>query len=168
MTAVTLRIYGIPMPQGSKTAFVRGGSAVLTDGRNAQARSAHAAWRQAVATAARDHLAANPDTRLIDTPCAVAVTFLLLKPSSSPKKRRYPDTRPDLDKLVRSVLDALADGGLLANDSRVVDLQATKRWAQEDDGTNAPPGALVTIQPLDLLLAGPPGLPTSMRCTRAC
>lgn len=143
---VTLRVYGIPIPQGSKTAFVRGGRAVLTDGRSATARAAHASWRQAVATAARDYLTANPATRPFDSPCSVAATFLLPKPPSSPKKRAYPDARPDLDKLARSCLDALADGGLLVNDSRVVDLFVRKRWAVELDGAAATPGAIITVE----------------------
>lgn len=147
--SVTLRIYGVPMPQGSKTAFVRGGRAVLVDGRNTAARSAHAAWRQAVATATRDHLTDNPATSPFDEACSLAVTFLLPKPRSAPKKRRFPDTRPDLDKLARALLDGIADGGLLASDARVVDIHAAKRWANDPDGVSMAPGALVTIRPAD-------------------
>ncbi len=138
---VALRIYGVPMPQGSKTAFVRGGRAVLTDGRSTAARSSHAAWRQAVATAARDHLEANPWQGAFDEPCVVHVTFLLPRPKSIPKKRRHPDRKPDLDKLNRSVLDALVDGGLLVDDARVVELNTTKAYCQPEE----PPGCKVTI-----------------------
>lgn len=138
--SVVLRIYGIPMPQGSKTAFVRGNRAVLTDGRRPAARAAHAAWRQAVATAARDHLTAQPWTAAFDTACVVHATFLLPRPKSIPKKRRYPDRRPDLDKLTRSLLDGLADGALLADDSRVVELNVIKRYVDDEA-----PGALVTV-----------------------
>lgn len=141
---VALRVYGVPMPQGSKTAFVRGGRTVLTDGRRPAARASHAAWRQAVATAARDHLTANPWQAPFDEPTVVHITFLLPRPKSIPKKRRHPDRRPDLDKLNRSVLDALVDGGLLADDARVVELNATKVYA----GPEEAPGCRVTIHAL--------------------
>lgn len=142
--SVALRVYGVPMPQGSKTAFIRGGRAVLTDGRNAASRSSHAAWRQAVATAARDHLSAQPWCAPFDEPCVVHVTFLLPRPKSIPKKRRHPDRKPDLDKLNRSVLDALVDGGLLADDARVVELNARKAYAVDGE----PTGCRVTIHRL--------------------
>ena len=137
MTAVSLRIYGVPMPQGSKTAFVRDGRAVLTDGRRGPARAAHAAWRQAVASSARDHLEAQPWTPPFDEACVVHVTFYLPRPASIPKKRRYPDRRPDLDKCVRSLLDGLADGGLLRDDARVVEINSRKRYADSDEATGA-------------------------------
>lgn len=139
--SVALRVYGVPSPQGSKTAFVRGGRAVLTDGRNTTARSSHAAWRQAVATAARDHLERNPWQAPFDEPCVIHITFLLPRPKSIPKKRRHPDRKPDLDKLNRSALDALVDGGLLADDARVVELNARKAYCAPEEA----PGCKITI-----------------------
>lgn len=140
MTSASLRIFGVPMPQGSKTAFVRGGRAVLTDGRNAKARSAHAAWRQAIATAARDELERRPGFVPFDSACVVHVDFLLVRPKSIPKKRRYPETSPDIDKLERALLDGLTDGGLLINDARVVEVHKRKLYAVDE-----PPGAKVSI-----------------------
>lgn len=140
MTSVSLRIEGVPMPQGSKTAVVRAGRAVLLDGRRGPARAAHAAWRKAVAAAAGAELARRRGLAPFDDACVVHVTFLLARPKSIPKKRRYPHTNPDLDKLQRALLDGLVDGGLLVNDSRVVDINAKKRYAVDE-----PAGAVVTI-----------------------
>lgn len=44
---------------------------------------------------------------------------------------RHPARAPDLDKLVRAVLDACTDAGVWPDDSRVVHLQATKRYDDE-------------------------------------
>lgn len=141
MTSTSLRVFGVPQPQGSKTAYVRGGRAVITEGRNATSRSNFVAWRQAVATAARDWLEANPWHGPYDDPCAVHIQFVLPKPKSAPKKRRYPDRKPDLDKLTRAALDALVDGGLLADDARVVELSLVKVYAPE----GVPTGCKITI-----------------------
>jgi Holliday junction resolvase RusA-like endonuclease len=46
-----------------------------------------------------------------------------------------PAVKPDIDKLCRAILDGLQDGGLLAEDSRVVTLTATKRYPNPGDPT---------------------------------
>lgn len=138
--SITLEVHGTPAPQGSKTAFVRNGRAIVTEGKGA-GRQKHAAWRQAVATAARDW----QDTHrrpLLDEPVQIEIEFWLPKPKSKPAWKRWPDVKPDLDKLVRSVFDSL-EGLILAGDSRVVDVHAVKRYAVE-----RAPGCQITIVPL--------------------
>jgi Holliday junction resolvase RusA-like endonuclease len=124
-----LTVWGVAQPQGNKTAFVRNGRAVLVEGRRKESREAFAGWRAAVATAARDwqELHHRP---LLDGPLSVEATFYLPRPASAPKRVRYPATRPDIEKLVRGVLDSL-NGLVIADDSRVVDLVARKRFAIE-------------------------------------
>lgn len=145
--SVVLRIHGVPTPQGNKSAFVRNGKAVVVEGRRGPARAAHAAWRQAVATAARDHLDANPWQAPFTDACVVFVTFLLPRPKSvSVKRRPWPTVKPDVDKLLRSLLDGLTDGGLLRDDTLVVRVEVEKAYAADDE----PTGARVTIQPRTL------------------
>lgn len=145
---ITLEVLGIPQPQGSKTAYVRNGHATIVEAGNNTARSNHAAWRQAIATEARDRCIRwqHSQGRLwhpIDGPCQVIIDFRFPKPKSSPKKRLWPDTKPDIDKLARSVLDAIT-GLIITNDSRVVDLIARKCFAGDN-----PPGATIHVKELE-------------------
>jgi crossover junction endodeoxyribonuclease RusA len=135
---IRLEVVGTPQPQGNKTAFVRGGRAVLVEGRRAPAREAFKSWRDAIATAGRDWQLEHGQ-ELLDDPAAIDITFRLPRPRSAPKRRVYPDSRPDLDKLARAVLDGLT-GIIISNDSRVVDLSVRKRFA-----VDCPPGATITI-----------------------
>lgn len=94
------------------------------------------AWRGKVAEEARDRL---PDWLLkpLDQPVFVSLVFVrergddYLKDGVTLRKgaRRYPETAPDVDKLTRAILDALT-GVVFVNDSRVVTLVATKRYAE--------------------------------------
>jgi len=95
----------------------------------------HKEWRRAVADAARDHLAQGGET-VPDGPVAVNLTFHLAKPKSTPKYQRWVRVKPDLDKLIRAVLDGLADGGaLVGGDSRVAEIKARKVYAPPGEPT---------------------------------
>lgn len=49
---------------------------------------------------------------------------------TTPKRRTRPDCRPDLDKPVRSTLDALTTAGAIDDDARVVEINARKHYAK--------------------------------------
>ena len=138
---IELRVHGIPAPQGSKTAYVRGTRPVLVEGGSKAGRASHAAWRQAVATAARDYQQTF-NRPLLNEPTALDVVFLLCKPKTTPKYRLWPTTKPDLDKLVRATLDALT-GVLLRDDCLVVRVMAEKVYGD-------PPGARLALHPLGM------------------
>jgi crossover junction endodeoxyribonuclease RusA len=138
-SSIVLRVHGVPAPQGSKTAYIRSGRAIVTEGGSASGRASHAAWRQAVATAARDYQQVR-ERPLLDEPVALDVTFRMPKPRSTPKYRRWPQTKPDADKLLRSVMDSLT-GVLLADDARVVKVTLEKVFGD-------PPGATIILTPL--------------------
>jgi crossover junction endodeoxyribonuclease RusA len=121
---VKLIVHGMPIPQGSKTGFVIGGRAVLTDGKKGPALKE---WRMAIAGEARRWLQ-ETNAAPLSGPVAMRVTFYLPRPKSAPRKVLYPATRPDLDKLVRSVFDSL-QGIIYSEDSRIVDIDARKRFA---------------------------------------
>lgn len=130
---ITFRAYGEPRPKGSKRGFVvntgRGPRAVVADD-NKKSKP----WQQEIAQLAL----AETGEDLIDGPVHVALRFYLTKPKSV--KRAHPSVKPDVDKLSRVVLDALA-GTVFRDDALVVSLAATKQYA-----TNAePPGVRVIV-----------------------
>ena len=108
-------VVGVPAPQGSKKAFVRGKKAILVE-----SSAKVAPWRTAVALAAVE--AAGRDWQTIDGPVLLEAAFTLPRPKSAPKTlRRVPDRTPDLSKLLRSTEDALAtDSNILSDDARIV------------------------------------------------
>lgn len=109
-------VEGIPAPQGSKRHVGRG---VLIE-----SSKALKPWRERVAWTAREH-----DVPLRVGAVSVKLAFVMPRPVSTPKSKTPPAMRkPDLDKLVRGVFDALS-GLCFEDDARVVDLRATKRLA---------------------------------------
>lgn len=116
MTAVEFFIPGVPVQQGSKTAFVIGKRAVVTDQNKAQLKP----WRAIVA--------AHADRGVtFDEPVAVVLRFVMPRPQRP--RWSVPAVKPDIDKLVRALLDGLTDGGLIADDARVVNLTASEEYA---------------------------------------
>jgi Holliday junction resolvase RusA-like endonuclease len=121
-------VEGIPVPQGSKTATVINGRAVMFE-----ANKKHKAWR--------DHVRATvgkletPSTQ----PVRVELQFWFEKPKTV--KRQHMSVKPDLDKLSRSVLDAIT-GGILKDDSQVVILNARKEYGDK-------PGVLIRVMEID-------------------
>ena len=143
---IDLFIEGVPAPQGSKTAVVRGGHAVVIEGSSTTGRRKHQAWRNAVHAAAAQ-VVGHGITE--DAPIEIEIGFLMPLPASYAKWRAGTDcyVKPDLDKLVRSTLDGLDDGGLLpGGDSRVCWVQASKRYADADEQ----PGAHVSLHAIDV------------------
>lgn len=131
-------VYGVAQPQGSKSARVLGGKAILTEGFGDGPRK-RKAWRQAVADGARawqeTHRAA-----LIEGPIRLELWFFLPRPASAPKRVFAPAKKPDLSKLTRSAEDSLK-GIIWRDDSEVVDSHTFKRFA--DSG---PPCAVVRVR----------------------
>ena len=66
----------------------------------------------------------------------VEALFLFSRPKSLPKKVRSNTKRPDLDKLVRALLDGLADI-LIPDDSQVVSIRASKRYIEPGETPRA-------------------------------
>jgi crossover junction endodeoxyribonuclease RusA len=125
-------VAGIPAPQGSKR-HVGGGRMV-------EQSRAVGPWREAVRAetqrAVGDFHTSGWDSCWYagDPPLRVAITFRLARPKSAPARVLFPVKRPDIDKLARAVLDGLVAGGALADDSQVVDLLVSKRFATTRPG----------------------------------
>ncbi|MDD5511327.1 MAG: RusA family crossover junction endodeoxyribonuclease [Dehalococcoidales bacterium] len=127
--------FGNPVPQGSTRAFVKAGKAVVTQHSARKLKD----WRGAIAAVAQD---VQREQLFYDEKgvYAVKAVFYLRRPKSLPKKVRRHYKRPDLDKLVRALLDALT-GVLIPDDSHVFQVEAEKRYAEADQ----PPGVEVWI-----------------------
>lgn len=122
-----ITVYGVPVPQGSKSAFVVRGRAVVTDGKKGPALRE---WRTSIGAAAREWLARHGAPAPIDGPIDLTATFYLPRPKSAPKRVVFPATKPDLDKLTRAIGDALSKIAY-TEDSRIVDIHVRKRFAIE-------------------------------------
>jgi hypothetical protein len=149
---VTMTVRGTPAPQGSKTAFRVGKGAKARTVVTESGRAKLGPWRDAVAIACREQLDARGGRQLggdggrHGAPVLACVRFMLPKPRSRPKYLLWAVAKPDLDKLVRGVLDACGtDAGLLAEDSRVVAIYASKRYAEPGQA----PGAWIRLVTLD-------------------
>jgi len=91
----------------------------------------------------------------IDRPIAMTIVAVFPRPKSRPKKvskeewasglRTWRPAKPDLDNLVKAVLDAAQLSGVLADDLLVVGLSARKMYA----GLNDDPKVLVLFEEVD-------------------
>ena len=141
---MTITVYGIPAPQGSKR-FV--GHAKSGRGIMIESSAKCKPWREVVKWAAVEFM---KNTRLAEEPLTgplvVRMTFTIPKPKSASKKwRTWPDCRPDLSKLVRSTEDALTDAGVWKDDGQVVECTAVKTYPSEWKGALPSPGAVIEI-----------------------
>jgi Holliday junction resolvase RusA-like endonuclease len=123
-----IRVMGHPAPQGSKTYMPK--TRVMVEGSSKTGRARLHTWRDSV-TAECHKVAATLDGP-IDVPVQVTAVFRLPMPRSRPKwiqsLGEWPSsTKPDLDKLVRALLDSMKMGGLLRDDSIVADLGGTRK-----------------------------------------
>jgi len=109
---------GLPYPQGSHTAIVRGGKAVIIPAGSTMARKKHKAWRKAVHDAATAYIASDPIwTGPIDEPVGIVVAFVFPRLPSDRYRTRHV-SNPDIDKLLRSTLDSLTTAGLIEESIR--------------------------------------------------
>lgn len=80
-------------------------------------------------------------------PVSLHLDFRMRRTSSLPKTREVPHTKkPDLDNACKAVLDGLVPA-LLADDRRVVELVASKRYALQGES----PGCAIIIMRAEVL-----------------
>lgn len=136
---ITRFVAGLPATQGSKSAKGRrrNGSVILVESSAAKLKP----WRAAVVAAF-----APGGVPLVRFELGVFVTLDVQVPA--PKSTRlgpWPighDTG-DLDKYQRAVGDALAEAGVIVDDSRILRWESCKVFARPDLGY--PPGAHITV-----------------------
>jgi Holliday junction resolvase RusA-like endonuclease len=142
MWGLEFNVAGRPAPQGSKRYI--GGSA-KQGGRFIEASKYLPAWRKVLLEAAAQ---AIDEQNWVKTagPVEVHVTFFLERPATIPvAKRTSPIKPPDLDKLVRS-LDSLTDAGVWDDDGQIVQLTASKAYADTRE-----PGAHIKVRSLSVV-----------------
>ncbi len=141
---VAFKVHGQPVQQGSKKAFVVNNRAVIVDDNKKQLKS----YRNDIASAGREQM----DTDPWRIPVHVNIDFLMARPKShfgtgknaENVKESAPlwhASKPDIDKLVRSVLDGIT-GVVIHDDSQVAALLVTKMY-----GTS--PQTVVTVTRLE-------------------
>lgn len=122
---LTFRVAGNPKPQGSKRGFVtKTGRVAMVE----QAGQALKDWRQLITVVALNARITQHWEAYSDGPMAVELTFTFRKPLKP--KYEQPAVRPDLDKLVRAVLDACTSAHVWIDDSQVTSLTATKTYGE--------------------------------------
>jgi crossover junction endodeoxyribonuclease RusA len=124
MPYLYFEIEGTPAPQGSLR-HIGGGRMISANPRTIE-------WRQTIADTIQPQLPA--DWQPINEATLIQIIFILPKPKTSKNKR--PIVKPDIDKQIRSVLDAVSltrhmPTPLLKDDSIVTDIHAAKRYTTD-------------------------------------
>lgn len=143
---LTFAVAGVPTPKGSTKAFYVPslGRAVVTED-NARTRP----WAALVRDAASEAIGVHGITGLYyvrGVPVRLDVTCVMPRPASLPKRVTQPTKKPDLDKLVRTIKDALT-GIVWQDDSQVVEIVARKRFVT----TGERPGAHIAVAPFEAI-----------------
>ncbi|MBC7107556.1 MAG: RusA family crossover junction endodeoxyribonuclease [Methanomassiliicoccales archaeon] len=136
-------VCGDPKPQGStRSYYLKKIDRVVTIHGNKDTKK----WQLRIATEAqhanekRAISFYSPDPRF---GYEVEAEFVFQRPKSLPKKINLNTKRPDVDKLVRTVLDGLAKV-LIPDDSQVVSIITKKRYAVENES----PGVRIAVRRL--------------------
>ena len=111
--AVTFFVAGVPIPQGSKVGFSAKGSTFvqLVDANKATLKP----WRAAVTRIAESSWLDRP--QLLG---AVCIELVFVMQRGKTVTRRFPITKPDIDKLLRAVCDGITDAGVWKDDAQVI------------------------------------------------
>ncbi len=117
--SLRIEVFGDPIAQGSKRAFVVKGKAILTESAGGRLKT----WRSEIVSAARDQL--NGDGPMTG-PVRVTLFFWVRQPKRS--KNALPIVRPDVDKLERAILDSLVAAGVMRDDAQVTTISSRKRY----------------------------------------
>lgn len=133
MNSLVVNVHGLPAPQGSKRHVGRG--IMVESSKRVKP------WREAVKHAALDVLSLNnaDDYPFGTEPVGITATFYLPRPKGHFRTGRnahllrdaapdYPATKPDIDKILRSSLDALGEACVWRDDSQVVHVVARKEY----------------------------------------
>lgn len=141
---IRFEAFGQARPQGSKVGIVdkRSGKVRIIESEPPGKMGSHRSWRKAVASAAQEWADANALRDPIDGPVEVTLTFWKTRPKSYPRWRWLWWTTPDVDKLIRSVLDSLSNI-IYVDDRLVSDIHGHKRLT-----TSTVEGVQVIIRPL--------------------
>ena len=115
---IEFTVYGAPIPKArARTVRLKNGMTITYTPEKTET------WEDMIRLQILKH---RPE-KLIDGALSLKATFYLQRGKSIPKKREYPETKPDLDNLLKCLTDA-AEGIIYTNDSRIVDIDVKKRY----------------------------------------
>lgn len=142
---ISFLVPGIPRPKGSLRAFATKGGRVGVKENNADMVQP---WMGTIAVAAL-----KAGAEIVDGPVRVGLTFIFPRPKFHYNKAGglkinapfHHTKKPDLDKLVRAVLDALT-GVAFVDDSQVVSLAPAKKRYLIEEGLKEACGVWVEIE----------------------
>ena len=139
-------VIGLPAPQGSKRHVGKG--IMVESSKKVKP------WRQDVKYAALEVINAQSPIPFapMSGPLRITVMFYLPRPKGHYRTGAnaamfrdnaptFPAGRPDLDKLLRSTLDAIGESGCWGDDAQVVKIHAGKHYADHRQ-----PGAIIRIE----------------------
>ena len=130
MKTITIKATGIPKGQPRARAFARNGMVRMYDPGTAEA------WKSCIAAAAIPHKGIRLTGGL-----SVAIWFAMPRPKSHYRTGKYSGelrdgaparhtSKPDVDNMVKAVMDALTMIGIWQDDDQVCQLYATKGYAR--------------------------------------
>ena len=131
---MTIRVYGLPVPQGRPRAFLPKGATRPSVFDPAGSRD----WKRTVQAQA---LNLCPRPVPLEGPVRLGLVFFLPRPKSAPRRVTLPCKRPDVDNLAKAVKDALR-AIAWGDDCQVVELRARKVFASQAE----PPGVLIDVE----------------------
>ena len=121
---IQFTVIGVPQPQGSSRAFVpKGWNRAIITSVNTKLKP----WRQEIAGTAQVEMQRRGLSLLEKVPIAVRVSFFFEKPASAKKSLVYKITKPDCDKLLRGLFDALT-GIVFKDDAQIVSCLMRKEF----------------------------------------
>jgi len=133
---IKIWIPGQPVAKGRPRFAKRGKfTKVFTDEKTAR-------WENLVALATAASMVGK---KPMEGALLVDAIFWLKRPKSIPKKVKFPVKKPDLDNMVKALLDGMTQGGIWGDDSQVVDLASGKRYELEGQGV----GVSVTVAEME-------------------
>lgn len=129
MEPIRFDVIGLPVAQGSLRAFsLKNGGYAMVATNAKRLKPWRLEMKEQAASALDGHLPAASAVRL-------DLEFRFPRPAGHFGKRGLRPTaavdlfrRPDLDKLIRAVLDALTDAGAFRDDAQVDEIRARKRY----------------------------------------
>lgn len=154
MTTSDLEVFaaGEPIPQGSMTGLpIKGTRRIVVQPSN---KKALYGWRDTIISASFNAIAAQ-HYQPAEGPLQVDLTFYFDRPgyhfgtgrnarTLKPGAPTYVAVFPDIDKLIRAVLDAFTKAGVYTDDSRVVKLAVAQLYIQPGQQ----PGVLARVRPV--------------------
>ena len=143
MSALTVNIDGLPIPQGSLVS--NGAGRGLRHANHVKLKP----WRYQVIAAITPARPPDWDPSL---PLSITATFRLPRPQNHYGTGRNANTireaapahhtvKPDVDKLARAIGDAIEESGIVRGDQQITSWNIAKRYAIGDEA----PGVLLTL-----------------------